>query len=553
MTASIYYASSQDYSLNASKNEVEIGERFKVQLTIENFEPTQLKLPDFNPFRVISGPQESKSMTIINGKRSFSRSITYILESTQSGEFHIGAATMMYKAQKLSTNSLKIKVVKSSNKVIPNLNSQSETMIRLEIPTGNYYVGQQIALNVVMYTRQNIARYEIIDALKFPGFYMIQTPNINELPREEKINGKEYYRQVLQKILLFPQKSGVFDYEPIRCKIAISDDNRLGMFFGEVKYDQIQSNPLQIKVKSLPEPLPNTFTGAVGDFELIDVSLSKNTIAVGESFQIQMSIKGDGDPKVVQIPIVKPIQNLESYPASVIKDETNFINDKQISTKTFEYTFVPKKDTTIKILPEFTYFNPEKNTYETLSRDSLTVSIVPVGSTNTQNNASKGNLIVSDTTQKVFSQKPLLGSKIWYFILSGLLLFTLFGLFIKSKYIKNSNLKWAETQTPEYKVRQHLEKAKSCLDQSNTAIFYEELFKAVQDFILQKFNIPVAQSNLGEVEKALIKNGISTETIQSYTTLVNKINEARFAGKSENAASLYENGIVLLKKLDAGI
>lgn len=546
------YSIAQDYSLNASKSEVEIGERFRVQLTIANFEPSQLKLPNFSPFKVVGGPEESQSISIINGKRSFSKSIAYILEAPRSGEFHISAATMTYKGQKLSTNSLTIKVVKTTNKESKDFNTDGETLIRLETESKNYYVGQQIMLDVVLYTRQNISRYEIIDEMKFPGFFATQSPSLNEIPRNETINGKEYYRQVLQKIFLFPQKSGNFKYDPIRCKIAINQDTGFGILFGETKYDQILSNALSINVKPLPEPTPSTFSGAVGNFDLAEVALSKNTIGVGESFQIRMTITGDGDPKVVQIPPINPISSIESYPPSVIKDETKIVNEKQHVLKTFEYTFVPKKDTVIKILPVFTFFSPKDNKYITLHQDSLTVAIAPMGAT-VVSTPPEGKLMQPNKNTKVFSDTPLFGSKIWYILLASLLGSASLGMFLKSRYLNSNDAKLAEMRTPEYKVKQHLEKAKVFLDQSNNSMFYEELHRAIQDFILQKYHIPIAQSGINEVQQAMADKGVSNDNVQTYVTLINKINEARFAGKSENTTAMYESAIALLRNLDAGL
>ncbi|RYE37841.1 MAG: protein BatD, partial [Sphingobacteriales bacterium] len=105
----------QDISFTASvsKNPVAVGEQFEVTFTLngnaESFDP-----PSFNGFQVLSGPNQSTSMTSINGRTTMSLSLSYILAGTKEGSFTITAASVTAGGKQYKSNPIKIKVAKGS-------------------------------------------------------------------------------------------------------------------------------------------------------------------------------------------------------------------------------------------------------------------------------------------------------------------------------------------------------------------------------------------------------------------------------------------------------
>ncbi|MDB5011228.1 MAG: protein BatD, partial [Mucilaginibacter sp.] len=68
--------------------------------------------PDFNGFQIVGGPNQSTSMESINGKTTVSTAFSYELVAVKEGEFTIGSASIIVNGRRLSTNAIKIKVVK---------------------------------------------------------------------------------------------------------------------------------------------------------------------------------------------------------------------------------------------------------------------------------------------------------------------------------------------------------------------------------------------------------------------------------------------------------
>ena len=87
----------QEFTATVDKTTVSQFERFQVYFTfnggdvngVQNFQP-----PSFQGFKVLSGPNQSTSMQIINGKVSGSLSFTYLLQPTAIGEYTIGSASV---------------------------------------------------------------------------------------------------------------------------------------------------------------------------------------------------------------------------------------------------------------------------------------------------------------------------------------------------------------------------------------------------------------------------------------------------------------------------
>ena len=107
----LLFAQDVKFTASVSKTEVGTGEQFQIDFSVngnaEGFTP-----PSFNGFQVLSGPNESTSMTSINGNTTVSTSLSYILMPVKEGEFTIGPATAVVNRHRLTTSPIKIKVVK---------------------------------------------------------------------------------------------------------------------------------------------------------------------------------------------------------------------------------------------------------------------------------------------------------------------------------------------------------------------------------------------------------------------------------------------------------
>ena len=92
-------AAAQNAAFQAAvdRTQVGIGEQFTLQFTLSNAGTgggANLQLPDLGKFHIMSGPNESSAMQIVNGAVSSSVTYSYVLQPKEAGKFTIGAATI---------------------------------------------------------------------------------------------------------------------------------------------------------------------------------------------------------------------------------------------------------------------------------------------------------------------------------------------------------------------------------------------------------------------------------------------------------------------------
>ena len=167
---------SQSFTASANNTTVGVNDQFEVDFTfngkdingIRNF-----KAPGFANFLVLSGPNQSTSMQIINGAVSGSLTYSYILQPKNVGKYTIGIASAEYNGTTYKTSPLEINVLKGSVKPQQQQNNNSistkeiaeNLFIRATVDRSHVYLGQQVTVTYKLYTRLNIAAQMSISKL----------------------------------------------------------------------------------------------------------------------------------------------------------------------------------------------------------------------------------------------------------------------------------------------------------------------------------------------------------------------------------------------------
>jgi len=116
------------FSVEVSSDSVLLGNYFIVKFTLENASSNDFQAPDFSDFRVVSGPNFSSSMTVINGNMTQKASHTFYLEPKDIGNYFIQSASVETEAGTLETIPLEILVVPNPEGIIQKPEMQEETM-----------------------------------------------------------------------------------------------------------------------------------------------------------------------------------------------------------------------------------------------------------------------------------------------------------------------------------------------------------------------------------------------------------------------------------------
>ena len=129
--------------------------------------------------------------------------------------------------------------------------------------------------------------------------------------------GKPYRFVVLKRVVLYPQKPGKLEIEPLSLEVFVDVPTNRRDFFGGRIYTQttktVSAGRRTINVKALPEKgKPENFSGAVGNFKFV-VTTSKEDLKASESLQAMVKVSGKGNLKLFQLPEPNFPSALEVY------------------------------------------------------------------------------------------------------------------------------------------------------------------------------------------------------------------------------------------------
>lgn len=570
---------------------VTTGQQFSVIWTV-NSGGGEFEAPSFSPFYKLMGPQTSynSSTQIINGKMSHSTTYTYIyyIQAVNEGKFTLGPAAFTLKNKTYYSDSLHIEVISDgSRKQASTGNSKGEQdvetggkdiFVNLLVSRKEVYLGEPVTATVKIYTRINISGLNEIKFPQFTGFLKsdLDTPPLTSL-NQENLNGTIYGTGVVQQFLLYPQKTGEIIIDPVQLTVLIQQKSgQSDPFFGDffASYQNVPrmvaSQPVKIKVNSLPGNQPENYSGIVGKLD-IKSSINKDSVNVNDAVNFKITISGSGNLKVAAVPELKLSPDIEVYDPKTSEDIKNGLNGTT-GSKTFEFLLIPRHYGEFTIPPvTYAYFNSSTGRYEELktpeynfyarkgtgtdNSDGITV----YGGVSKEDVKYLGKdirFIKSESGKLNKVQTLLVSKRIYYSSFIAALFIFLTVLFIRREHVRrNADLSKVRNRKAGKVASKRLRVASVCLKNNQTDRFYEEILKALWGYLSDKLSIPVAEMTRSRIVMSLSEKGVDEQTITELNQILDTCEFARFAPTSSEtqAASLYEEASGFIGKVENSI
>lgn len=579
---SIQDSRAQTFTASVNSTKVSSEEQFEISFvfsgsdvnSISNFQP-----PKFNDFVILSGPNQSTSMQIINGVVSGSRSFSYYIQARSTGKFVIPSASIVHKNETLRTEPITIEVVKGTPKPKQQQNDQGVSneeiaenlFIRASVDKSTVYKGEQLTVVYKLYTRLNIASPQISKLPSYEGFWAEELETSNNISfSRETIDGKVYNVGVLKRAALFPTQTGDLSVTPFELKIpvqvqsrrrsnSIFDDFFNDPFFGRaqtVEYTA-KSNTVKVKVNPLPNSNEVSFKGAVGNYSLT-ASVDKEKIKQNEPISVKVKISGSGNLKLVDQPEIIFPNGFEVYDPKV----TDEISRSGIvsGSKNFEFLAIPRNSGKYEIQPiEFTFFNPSKKGFTTLTSQTFVIEVEQgVGEYAGSNAIVQQDIKLLDKDIRYIktglTQKN--NQEIWIFSYSFLIAIIIPLLIAGTLLIwkrKEDNLASNITLLKNIKAQKvaskRLKKAAKLLKVKNADLFYEEIAFALSGYIQDKFNIEKSDYSIDKAVSKLTMHDTSDELISSLKSTIEKCDFIRYApavDQQSDMQNMYDSTVKLI-------
>ncbi|RJQ58264.1 MAG: protein BatD [Stygiobacter sp.] len=579
----------QKFSASIERTTVGQNDRFQVDFTFEGGDVNSVsnfRQPNFAGFRVLSGPNQSSSMQIINGKVSGSLSLSYILQPSNVGEFTIGSASIDYVGKTYSTQLIKIKVEKgtpqqqqSSSGGYNQQELAKSVFIVAEANKSRVIQGEQITITYKLYTKLNIASPQITKLPSYEGFWSEEIGPIKQINFDlEMYRGERFRVAKIKQVALFPSKTGTLNVTPFELNVpVIVKKKRTGndmfdeffndSFFGRSETVQFlaKSNTLKVHVDPLPSGAPASFNGAVGNFTF-RAEVDKENVTANESITLRMNVSGSGNIKLLNAPQPQLPGGFEKYEPKTVEN----INRGAVVSgqKIIDYLIVPRSSGTKEIpAVEFTYFNPSSKKYVTLKSQTFKINVRPgVGGEVASNNFAKEDVkLLSQDIRYIklsdFNLEPkqeITFIKPWFWLSIVLPLLGMIGAFVyKTKQDKlYGNVQLLKFQKAEKEARKRLKLAKTALDSQQTTNFYSEISFALFGYLEDKLSIQKSEFTLdGAVEK-LQRKTVNEALIARVKQIAERCEFARFAPQGEMQAAandMYEETVKVIIDLDSSI
>ena len=391
----------------------------KVTIDSSAGQATQPVLPALDGFELL-GSSSGTQISIVNGDMNMQATYSYSLHPTQAGQIVLNPVTVQIDGQVYSTQPIMIEVSQRTGQAqpapnqgipampgfptrpnfpsipgFPNLNNLFPSMpanptnpanpanpaapmdpadaptelvgqpffVEAEVDNPNPYQGEQLLYTFRFYQAENLYDQPEYQSPSFTGFW-------NEQQGEDQVDytteaaGRPYRVTELQTVL-FPTGVGEVTIDPAVLSIP-------GDFFSNGT--RLQTQPINVNVRSLPDNAPATFQGAVGQFE-IQAQADTSDTKVNETVTLQVDLRGKGNMNNLADPQWTEGPEWRAFDSEATVN-TQFVDGAMGGVRSYERLLVPTQAGDL-LLPaiEFSYFNPQTESYETTSSEPVLINV----------------------------------------------------------------------------------------------------------------------------------------------------------------------------------
>jgi hypothetical protein len=374
LAALVPCSASAEFTLRSEVDARKIGVQDQLQLTITvegSAAPDEIPLPALANLDVAAGPYQSSQVSIVNGRMSQSRSLTYVLQPRAPGKAEIGAV----QAAGQSSPAIAIEVVAGSIRPAEpprqlgrdpfgdpleeffgqrRGRAAAPRLLMEAVPSRTRLkVGEPLVLTYWLYTQTAVADLQFKEAPQFAGFWVEDLEREKAPPAGEPatVEGQSYRRFPVLRKLLFPTKAGTLAIPASRFRVGLA---RTGFFDAGGSVERA-TKPVSIEV----EPLPDApgFAGAVGRFRAA-ASLDRDAVPLGEAVTLRFRVEGTGNLKWIDRGPELAVPGAKVFPPQA-KSDLRTTPEGIVGSRTWEFVVVPETSGAVLIPPlAFSYFDP---------------------------------------------------------------------------------------------------------------------------------------------------------------------------------------------------
>jgi hypothetical protein len=391
-------ASAQHAQVQLENRSAYAGLPFVIDVAVDGFDETPA--PAQPPLAITGAtvtpigvqPNVQQRISIINGNRTDLRQVTYVLryrvDAPKAGTYQIPPVTVVQGAKRAQTQAGSVRV--------QDVPASQDMKIVLVLPDRPLSVGESVPFEIQWLLRRSVQN----QVLSVPLFEMPDSVQVAPAPangrrtfefpsggrtlalpydRDEVTVGGGRYTRFRFQGLLTPLREGTLTVPPTQAvaqlEVGVESDG-FGFPTARVALQKASDTPRTLTVRPLPlSGRPPSFAGAVGTAFSIAVQASRSVVSRGEPVELTITIKSNGRLDGLALPPLDGPGALPKDQFSVPSDAPAGELSEDGKQKTFRVSVrVVGPATQIPPIP-FSYFDPSKNAYFTVSSQPIALSV----------------------------------------------------------------------------------------------------------------------------------------------------------------------------------
>lgn len=384
-------------AVEATVNSTEIGmqERLVLTLTIDGAGFEDIDIPDVPSTRGLAPqhrmPSSSSEIRIIDGEMTRILRYSWAFLPISTGTATIDPIPVQIAGVSTQTKPIRITVTDQAQRRRGGIAESADSAFRADdifiraVPTKQTaFVNEQVIIEYKLYFREGVQlrQSRLAGSWDAPGFWREELEvDLRPIPEREIVNGLPYQTIVLKRAAMFPTRSGQLSVHPLKIETEARPRHGTDLldaflaFRNRYRNLELESPEITIDVRPLPPNPPETFTGAVGRFD-VRTYTDSDPVLPGDPVVRQIEIEGMGNIAMIDAPAVPAIDRFDRIEPRTT-ESIDRDGDVYRGRKSFNYVLVPLEPGTFE-LPRlaFSYFDPVDGAYHEVESPEILIEVL---------------------------------------------------------------------------------------------------------------------------------------------------------------------------------
>jgi hypothetical protein len=538
------------------RDTVTLGERATLSLTFSGATPqSPPSLPEISGLQ-IDYVGQSSHVNIVQQQITSSVSHNFSITPQRAGDFVIPSLAVDAGGEKLTTQPLKLRVLKPEAPPPGAIESGSQlAFLRLVLPKKELYLGETIAIQLELYLHSSVRNINQFQLTAFPADGCNVGKMVQRDQRRSQV-GNNMYTVIPLSYSLKAIKTGALSLGPVTANVVLelnSGRRRSDPFFeqfgfrdllggGEQKQLVLASEPVSLQCFALPkENVPTGFSGAVGSFTM-NVSAGPTNVAVGDPITVHVRLAGRGDFDSLALPDQPAWRDFKTYPPTTKVDTSGDPLGLQ-GSKTFEQVIIPQNADVKEVPPlTFSFFDPDQKGYRSLTQPAVKLVVRPGGSAPpptvaTANRTAQPEPPAQDIVPikthmgPVGQIAPPLIQQPWFVVLQSVPVVACLSALVlrrRAEALANNPRLRRQRQVANL-IRSGLLELRRRAAENKAEEFFAGLFRLLQEQLGERLDLPASSITEAVIAEQLLPRGVPEAILNPLQELFHACNLARYA------------------------